>query len=137
MCSLSSRRRALIERIPRRHVYRSPEEHDSGVNDHGQLTNSLVVDEYVERIATAWQNAVDSIIETGRLLIQAKGELKHGEWGKLFQDRRLPFSQRMANDLMKIARDPVLSNPAIHCEFATFLENAARYCRPWCSARGG
>ena len=37
------------------------------------------VDVFALQIATAWQKAVSSIIETGQLLIKAKEELKHGQ----------------------------------------------------------
>ena len=116
----------MVERVPRFRsrrdalfgsvrAYNHPDKNNYS-NDSNVATNShgdseMVVDQYVERIAAAWQNAVESIVETGRLLIQAKDELKHGEWGKIFEEKRLPFSQRTANDLMKIAQDPVLSNP--------------------------
>jgi hypothetical protein len=35
--------------------------------------------EWTSRIAAAWQKGVEAILETGRLLIEAKAALKHGE----------------------------------------------------------
>ena len=68
------------------------------------------------QIAAAWQKQVPLILETGRLLIEAKKELAHGEFykmieGKLPGCKKLPFGTNMAGKLMKIARNPVLSNP--------------------------
>jgi hypothetical protein len=63
---------------------------------------------YADRIAATWQQAVESIIETGKLLIEAKDKLKHGEWQDMLQ--LLPFGERTAERLMAIARHPVLSD---------------------------
>jgi hypothetical protein len=41
------------------------------------------VDSFAARISAAWQQAAVSIIETGRLLIQAKAALRHGEFGNM------------------------------------------------------
>jgi len=62
---------------------------------------------WASQISATWQKATETIIETGRLLIEAKAELDHGE----FQKMNLPFGPRMAEMLMKVARHPVLSNP--------------------------
>ena len=72
----------------------------------------LTVDHYVREIRSAYQNAVGSIIRAGCLLIEAKEKLPHGEWGLMFDGKsRLPFGQRTAQRLMRIAEHPVLSNP--------------------------
>ena len=55
---------------------------------------------------------VESIIEVGRLLIRAKAELPHGEFGRLFNDHLVPFGQDSAERLMAIAKHPLLSNSA-------------------------
>lgn len=75
--------------------------------------------DFAAKITSAWQKAVASIIETGQLLIQAKRDLTYGQFASLFDDppsgdwgasaeRRVPFSQRTAERLMKIARNGVL-----------------------------
>ena len=64
---------------------------------------------YSDRITAAWQRALASIIETGKLLVEAKSKVDHGDWLKLVEE--LPFSDRTAQRLMEIARHPVLSNP--------------------------
>ena len=68
------------------------------------------VDEWAKRIRGSWNKAVESIIETGRLLLRAKEELGHGKFGEMI-DGELPFGRRTAQCLMAIASHPVLSNP--------------------------
>jgi hypothetical protein len=64
--------------------------------------------DWAARIAASWQQAVQSIIETGRLLVQAKDDLDHGNFHKMIEEQ-LPFSARTAQMLMKISENPVLS----------------------------
>lgn len=64
---------------------------------------------WAAQICTAWQKTVESIIETGCLLIEARAELPHGSF-ELMVQRELPFSPRAARMLMKIAEHPVISN---------------------------
>lgn len=66
------------------------------------------VGHYVGRIRHAWQRQVDSIIETGRLLIEAKRELPGGFQAMI--EEQLPFGARAAQMLMKIAGNPVLAD---------------------------
>jgi hypothetical protein len=70
--------------------------------------------EWADRITAAWRKSVQHIIETGRLLRQAKEELNHGQWLMMFSTRRrdspIPFNVRMAQQLMAIASNPILSN---------------------------
>jgi N6-adenosine-specific RNA methylase IME4 len=74
--------------------------------------NELVaIAQYAERICAAWRRSAESIIETGRLLIQAKEELGHGNWENMIEGGRVPFKIRMAECLMEIARDERLSKP--------------------------
>jgi hypothetical protein len=54
--------------------------------------------EWSERIRSAWQKSVESILETN---------LPHGG----FEMMTLPFSARMAQQLMRIAGKPALANP--------------------------
>jgi hypothetical protein len=67
--------------------------------------------QWATRISTAWQKSVESIIETGGLLIAAKAALDHGQWGQMVESD-LPFSRQTAHKLMKIADDARLSNVA-------------------------
>lgn len=59
-------------------------------------------------IRDAWQKAVDSIVETGRRLIDARDRVGHGNWMALID--LLPFGDSTARKLMQIARHPDLSN---------------------------
>jgi N6-adenosine-specific RNA methylase IME4 len=65
--------------------------------------------EWADRITAAWRSSVESIIETGRLLIEAKDDLPHGAWLDMVE-RELPFGAWTAQRLMTVARHPVLSN---------------------------
>jgi hypothetical protein len=64
---------------------------------------------WCNRIESAWDASRESTIEVGRLLIAAKEELPHGEFGKMLESE-LPFSGRTAQRLMRIADDPRLTN---------------------------
>ena len=61
-------------------------------------------------ITEAWQGAVESIVETGRRLIEAKERVGHGNW--LPTVELLPFSDTTARRLIQIAEHPDLSNQA-------------------------
>lgn len=59
-------------------------------------------------VTEAWQNAVESIVETGRRLTEAKHRIGHGRW--LDAVALMPFSEQTARYLMQIGRHPDLSN---------------------------
>src|SRR5215469_8116640 len=67
--------------------------------------------EWTERIAGAWTKAAAAVLETGKLLNEAKRALPHGEFARMLQSSDLPFSERTAQRLMAIARHPILSDP--------------------------
>lgn len=69
-------------------------------------------EQWADRICAQLGKSVEAIIETGRLLVKAKTDLVHGEWGRLFADNLLPFSQQTANKFMAISENQLLSNPA-------------------------
>lgn len=62
-----------------------------------------------DRIAAAWGKQVESIIETGRMLIEAKEELGHGVFESMVQTE-LPFGPRTARMLKTIAEHRILAN---------------------------
>lgn len=66
-------------------------------------------------ITEAWQNAVESIVETGRRLIEVKERVGHGNW--LPTVELLPFGISTAQKLMQIARHEDLAN----ADFSTYL----------------
>jgi Protein of unknown function (DUF3102) len=67
--------------------------------------------QWAARISAAWRQSVDSIIETGRLLLAAKADpkMQHGEWGTMVESD-LPFNRHTAHKLMQIAGDKRLTN---------------------------
>lgn len=69
-------------------------------------------EQWAGRICTQLGKSVESIIDVGRLLVKAKDDLPHGEWGRLFEDELIPFSHQTANKLMAVAGNSLLSNPA-------------------------
>jgi Protein of unknown function (DUF3102) len=82
-------------------------------------TDVALVDDWAEdpiemwasRINAAWHKYVESIIETGKLLIEAKNALAHGQWGTMVSEK-LHFNVQKVERLMAIARHPILSNPS-------------------------
>lgn len=75
------------------------------------LHNKLTWQEHVDRINGSWAKGVESVVETGRRLIEAKSELDHGEWLMALRDK-ISFGEDTAQRLMKIAGNPTLSNAA-------------------------
>lgn len=69
-------------------------------------------EQWASRICAQLGKSVEGIIETGRLLAAAKGELAHGEWTRMFDDGLVPFTLNTAERFMKVAKHPQLSNSA-------------------------
>jgi hypothetical protein len=61
--------------------------------------------QWAKQICASAQRTVDSILETGRLLIAAKKALDHGEFESMIAND-LPFDASTARRQMKITRDP-------------------------------
>jgi hypothetical protein len=83
--------------------------------------NAQTAADFNVQISTAWQKQVQSILETGHLLIKAKEQLAHGEFQKMIRGelpncQKLPFGTGTANMLMAITRHPVLSNSKFSCD---------------------
>jgi hypothetical protein len=64
---------------------------------------------WAERIRSAWQESLSSIIKCGRLPAEAKASLPHGHFEAMVENE-LPFKARTAQMLMKIAADQRLTN---------------------------
>ncbi|MGH3535437.1 MAG: hypothetical protein ACRDQG_12125 [Pseudonocardiaceae bacterium] len=64
--------------------------------------------EAATHVSEAWQNAVESIVETGRRLIEAKRRVGHGQW--LPTVELLPFGDATARKLVLISRHPDIAN---------------------------
>lgn len=71
----------------------------------------ITSDDWAERINARWQTSLTAILETGRLIADAKEALPHGEFEGMVQTK-LRFSSSTARRLMIIAEDPRLSNRA-------------------------
>jgi hypothetical protein len=71
--------------------------------------DSRTVDDFIKEISACWQKAVASIIQTGHLLISAKKQYPH-QFHALIK-AKLPFGERAAQKLMRIAAHPILSDP--------------------------
>lgn len=70
--------------------------------------NEWTPDQAAAHVSEAWQNAVESIVETGRRLIEAKQRIGHGNW--LPTVKLLPFGDDTARALMQVARHPDIAN---------------------------
>jgi len=73
-------------------------------------------EEFAKRICIAHGKSIEAILETGKILIEAKRCLNHGDWLKIFNDNDIPFGERTAQRLIKIRMNEALSNPT-HMSF--------------------
>lgn len=64
---------------------------------------------HARAICKAWAAARQSVLDVGRALIAAKGELPHGDYEAMIRDD-LPFSTATARKLVAIAEDARLAN---------------------------
>jgi hypothetical protein len=80
------------------------------------LAGGVSADQWAAIITKEVGAAVRQIIEVGACLFQAKLELPHGEWARMFKGRPnavarpVPFTVRTAQMFMKIAEHPILSD---------------------------
>lgn len=66
---------------------------------------------WAAEITEAWNQMLESIIRTGKILLEAKAALPHGKWLALIREA-LPFKERTAQRLMAIAANDRLTNAA-------------------------
>lgn len=66
--------------------------------------------ELAEGILAVWHKGREQILKIGRLLIEAKDKLGHGNFTQMVLED-MPFSPRQAQTFMEIARSPRISNP--------------------------
>lgn len=64
---------------------------------------------YKIEIGSNWNKARESIVEVGRLLIEAKAKLSRDGWENLLENE-LSFTERTANRLMAISGDPRIAS---------------------------
>lgn len=95
--------------------------------DPASISNARSRQEWAAVINADWRKSIESIIQTGRDLIAAKSELPHGEFMVMIE-QDLPFSVGAAEQLMRIAKHPVLGNSAnsanLPSRWSTLLELA-------------
>jgi N6-adenosine-specific RNA methylase IME4 len=80
-------------------------------NDSAGRAEPLPRKVWAVKILKVWQAALESIIETGRLLRAAKKDLDHGEFMKMVKED-IGFSISKAERLMKIAADARITDSA-------------------------
>jgi len=77
---------------------------------------AMTVDDWAEMINCEWRKSVAAIVNTGQLLIRAKKALGHGKWTNMvgggLRVGKLDFQERVAQMIMRVAKNPVLSNPS-------------------------
>ncbi len=74
-----------------------------------EIQNVRTRPEWAEIINDDWRKSIEGIIQTGRDLIAAKGELPRGEFHKMI-DADLPFGQTATRAFMRIARSKAITN---------------------------
>jgi hypothetical protein len=65
---------------------------------------------WAARINAQWRQSLASVVEAGRILLEAKASLPHGQF-TVMVETELDFNPRTAQRLMAIAQDERLSNP--------------------------
>lgn len=66
--------------------------------------------DFAAAISHRWHDSVVAIIDVGKLLLEAKATLPHGEFGPMIKSDKVPFGVRTAQFLMAIAEHSILSN---------------------------
>lgn len=80
------------------------------IEEHNIIRIGSKAEQWADRICSRWQDSVIAIIDVGRILIQAKEDLAHGEWLPMVE--KLPFAENTAQRLMLLAKHPAISNTA-------------------------
>jgi hypothetical protein len=73
-------------------------------------TSEKTINAWQTKLSAGWGKSVIGIVELGKMLQQAKKEIPHGDWRRVFEGPHRPFSIRTAQELMAIARHPVIGN---------------------------
>lgn len=78
------------------------------------LSRDRDLDAIAKRINKALSKTIEGIFETGKLLADARAALDHGQWLRLFRERRVLMSDSTARRFIEIyhRRDALLSNRA-------------------------
>jgi len=94
----------------------------------------MTAEQWAPRVRVLWSPGLSGALAMGRELAAAKQLLPHGEFGRLFRGHRdavvdpLPFSWRVGQRLMALARHRVLADaahaPHLPASWATLVELA-------------
>jgi hypothetical protein len=77
-----------------------------------QLHHLECINQAWQKSLEGWRDSVEGIIATGKALATAQTELEPDEYRILAKDEQFPFSKRMVQMLVKVAKHPVLSDEA-------------------------
>ncbi len=97
--------------------------------------SDLFLQGWADRLTNAYKKSVQAIVAAGQLLIEAKAAVPHGDWARLFKGqpqavaRPMPVSQHTAEQLMRIARHPTLSNSSHGSNLPTSWRTLAELAR--------
>jgi hypothetical protein len=81
------------------------------VQTKGDQLKLVTAKDYAAALWSCWLDSLDAIFRAGRLLLEAKERVPHGEWLDVIDGS--PFSVPTAEKLMAIARHPLISNSSI------------------------
>lgn len=73
------------------------------------VANVRTRQEWAEIINADWRKSIESIIQTGRDLLEARRQLPDGEFSGMVE-ADLPFSRRTAERLIQISQHPAITN---------------------------
>jgi hypothetical protein len=93
-------------------VVRHQSESHVGLSSDDSTSNHIqanTVESFLSEIESAWNRTVQDIVEVGKVIKRAKGELG-ASYKQLVQ--RLPFSASEAGNFVRVSEHPVLSDPA-------------------------
>ncbi len=71
----------------------------------------VTANDYAAALWSCWLDSLDAIFRAGRLLLEAKERVAHGEWLDVIDGS--PFALSTAEKLMAIARHPLISNSSV------------------------
>ena len=80
--------------------------------------------EWAAKITSTYRRSIEAMIATGRYLIAAKDSLAHGEFGKMFENKEVPFCARHGQRFIAIASDERITTHVSHlpCDILAVYE---------------
>jgi hypothetical protein len=62
------------------------------------------IDGWIDKISRAWKGGPENTLALARLLHQARRNMEHGQWSRLWRSERVPFSKRKAEMLVIVGQ---------------------------------